>query len=45
MNDPELQEAAEKAGINLAPMNETEFTSWVESQNDAISAIFDMLDE
>lgn len=45
MNDPELQEAAEKAGINLAPMNEAEFSGWVEEQNEAIGAIYDMLDQ
>lgn len=44
MNDPELQAAAETAGINLAPMNEEEFTAWVTGQNDAISEIFGMLD-
>lgn len=44
MEDPELQDAAEKAGINLAPMDEKEFTGWVTAQNDAISQIFDMLD-
>lgn len=43
--DPELQEAAEKAGVNLAPMDEAEFTAWVEQQNEAISAIYDMLDQ
>lgn len=45
MNDPELQKAAEKAGINLAPMNEAEFSGWVEEQNEAIGAIYDMLDQ
>lgn len=44
MEDPELQAAAEKQGINLAPMNSEEFTGWVNEQNDAISGIFDMLD-
>lgn len=44
MEDPELQDAAEKAGISLAPMDEEEFTGWVTAQNDAISQIFDMLD-
>lgn len=44
MNDPELQSAAETAGINLAPMNEAEFTGWVTAQNDAIREIFGMLD-
>lgn len=44
MNDPELQEAAGKSGLNLAPMNEAEFTGWVEEQNKAIGEIYDMLD-
>lgn len=44
MADADLQEAAEKAGINLAPMDNAEFTGWVADQNDAISEIFDMLD-
>lgn len=44
MADSELQDAAAKAGINLAPMGEEEFTGWVEEQNDAIGAIYDMLD-
>lgn len=45
MADADLQAAADTAGVALAPMNETEFTAWVEQQNDAISAIYDMLDQ
>lgn len=44
MEDEQLKEAADKAGINLAPMDRDEFTSWVEGQNDAIRDIFDRLD-
>ena len=45
MKDSELKDAAAKAGINLAPMDEKEFSNWVVEQNDAISAIYDMLDQ
>lgn len=44
MADSDLQEAAAQAGINLDAMDRQEFTGWVEEQNDAIGAIFDMLD-
>ena len=44
MADPELLETATTAGVNLAPMEETDFSAWVEQQNAAIGAIYDMLD-
>lgn len=44
MADPELLETATTAGVNLAPMEETDFFAWVEQQNAAIGAIYDMLD-
>lgn len=45
MADADLKAAAEKAGIALAPKNESEFTAWVGQQNDAIKAIYNMLDQ
>lgn len=45
MEDADLKAAADTAGVALAPMDEAEFTEWVNTQNDAIASIFDMLDQ
>ena len=45
MADPDLKATADTAGVALAPMDEAEFTEWVNQQNEAIAAIYDRLDQ